>query len=42
MHVSSWVRADRAELDKAVYEAVTNWFAEVWPFAPERIDYAAR
>ncbi|WP_371616547.1 N-acetyltransferase [Streptomyces sp. NBC_00454] len=42
VHVSSWVRADRAELDKAVYEAVTNWFAEVWPFAPERIDYAAR
>lgn len=42
VHVTSWVRADRAALDKAVYEAVTNWLAEVWPFAPERIDYAAR
>lgn len=42
VHVSSWVRADRAALDKAVYDTVTRWFAEVWPFDAERIDYAAR
>ncbi|MCY0927398.1 N-acetyltransferase [Streptomyces sp. H27-H1] len=42
VQVRSWVRADRAALDKAVYGAVTNWLAEVWPFRADRIDYAAR
>lgn len=38
--VRSWVRADRAELDKALYDQVTRWLADVWPFA--KPDYAAR
>ncbi len=38
--VSSWVRADRAEWDVPLYEAVTAWLAECWPF--EAVDYAAR
>ncbi|GAA1571540.1 hypothetical protein GCM10009731_26970 [Streptomyces globosus] len=42
VHVSSWVRADRAALDRPLYEAVSRWLAEVWPFEPERIVYAAR
>ncbi|WP_369778495.1 N-acetyltransferase [Streptomyces sp. R33] len=40
--VSSWVRADRAPLDKVLYEAVTRWLREVWPFDAEFVDYAAR
>ena len=36
----SWVRADRAALDKPLYDAVRRWLAEAWPFrAP---DYAER
>ncbi|WP_049561132.1 GNAT family N-acetyltransferase [Nonomuraea sp. SBT364] len=31
-HVSSWVRADRAELDAPLYEAVTAWLSTHWPF----------
>lgn len=42
VHVSSWVRADRAHLDRPLYEAVSRWLAEVWPFDAERIDYAPR
>ncbi|WP_327306064.1 N-acetyltransferase [Streptomyces sp. NBC_01298] len=42
VRVSSWVRADRAALDKTVYETVLRWLVEVWPFDAERIDYAAR
>lgn len=42
VHVSSWVRADRAALDGVVYAAVTRWLAEAWPFGAERIDYAPR
>jgi len=38
--VRSWVRAERAELDVAVYEAVSSWLATLWPF--ETIDYASR
>ncbi|WP_219466390.1 GNAT family N-acetyltransferase [Nonomuraea rhizosphaerae] len=30
--VSSWVRADRAELDVPLYEAVKGWLAADWPF----------
>lgn len=36
--VSSWVRADRAELDKPLYELVCRWLAESWPF--QKPDYA--
>ncbi|MFE9565720.1 N-acetyltransferase [Streptomyces sp. NPDC006487] len=42
VHVTSWVRADRAALDKTVYETVARWLATVWPFDAERIAYAAR
>ncbi|WP_327253463.1 N-acetyltransferase [Streptomyces sp. NBC_01244] len=42
VHISSWVCADRAALDKTVYETVMRWLAEVWPFDAERIAYAAR
>jgi hypothetical protein len=38
--VRSWVRADRAELDKPLYEAISQWLADSWPFA--RPDYAPR
>jgi hypothetical protein len=38
--VCSWVRADRAELDKPLYETVRQWLASNWPFA--RPDYASR
>jgi hypothetical protein len=38
--VRSWVRADRAELDVPLYEAVSAWLAEAWPFAIVR--YAER
>jgi hypothetical protein len=38
--VRSWVRADRAELDKPLYDSVTHWLAEAWPF--RRPDYAVR
>ena len=38
--VSSWVRADRAELDRPLHAAVTRWLERDWPF--ERIDYAPR
>lgn len=38
--VRSWVRAADADLDPALYRAVTDWLAASWPF--ERIDYASR
>ena len=38
--VRSWVRADRAELDRPLHELVTQWLAASWPFS--RPDYAAR
>jgi hypothetical protein len=38
--VRSWVRADRAELDKVLHDQVTRWLAAVWPF--RKPDYAAR
>ncbi len=38
--VRSWVRASDAELDAVLYEAVTRWLAERWPFA--RVRYADR
>ena len=33
-------RADRAELDKPLQDAVQTWMAEAWPF--QKPDYAAR
>jgi hypothetical protein len=38
--VRSWVRADRADLDVTLYEAVSTWLATLWPF--ETLDYASR
>lgn len=38
--VRSWVRADRAALDPAVYDAVLAWLERDWPF--HAIEYAAR
>jgi len=38
--VQSWVRADRAELDVAVYDAVSEWLADAWPFTA--VQYAPR
>jgi hypothetical protein len=30
--VSSWVTGSRADLDVVVWETVSTWLAEVWPF----------
>ncbi|MEV6240959.1 N-acetyltransferase [Lentzea sp. NPDC051838] len=38
--VHSWVRADRADLDKALYDAVSAWLERDWIF-PE-VRYASR
>ena len=38
--VRSWVRADRAELDKPLHDVIRGWLAEAWPF--QQPDYAAR
>jgi hypothetical protein len=38
--VRSWVRADHAQLDLPVYDAVSEWLRESWPF--ERVAYASR
>ncbi len=38
--VRSWVRADRAELDKPLHDLVRSWLAEAWPF--QKPDYAER
>jgi len=38
--VSSWVRADRAELDKTLYNAVLDWLERDWPF--DALEYAVR
>jgi len=39
-HVSSWVRADRAGLDKALYDAVSTWLPAAWPF--QAVSYQPR
>jgi RimJ/RimL family protein N-acetyltransferase len=39
-HVTSWVRADRAELDVPLAEAVAGWLEADWPF--ERALYLGR
>ena len=38
--IRSWVRADHADLDRPLYEAVLGWLDRDWPF--ESIEYAAR
>ena len=38
--VSSWVRADHAELDPVLYRAVRDWLERTWPF--RSVKYAAR
>ena len=38
--VRSWVTADRADLDKPLYEFVCEWIARAWPFSEP--DYAER
>jgi hypothetical protein len=38
--VRSWVRADRAQLDRVVYDAVLAWLERDWPF--QSIEYAPR
>jgi hypothetical protein len=38
--VHSWVRADRADLDKPLHDAVSAWLNQDWPFAEVR--YAPR
>jgi len=38
--VRSWVSADRAALDVALYEAVSEWLRSAWPFTAIR--YAPR
>jgi hypothetical protein len=38
--VRSWVRADRAELDRPLAEAVAAWLEADWPF--DRVRYVGR
>jgi hypothetical protein len=38
--VQSWVRADYAALDSALYDAVLAWVERAWPF--DAIEYAPR
>lgn len=38
--VRSWVRADRAELDRPLYEAVSAWLQRDWPL--NDVEYAER
>jgi hypothetical protein len=40
VRVTSWVRASRADLDRPLWQAVSDWLAAEWPF--ERVDYATR
>jgi hypothetical protein len=38
--VRSWVRADHAELDQVLYDAVLAWMERGWPF--DSVEYAPR
>lgn len=40
VEVQSWVRADRAELDVALADAVAQWLSESWPW--KRVDRKGR
>lgn len=37
VHVQSWVRADRADLDAPLAAAVRAWLEDVWPWPPDQI-----
>jgi hypothetical protein len=37
VHVTSWVRADRADLDALLASTVRAWLEEAWPWRPERL-----
>lgn len=37
VHVQSWVREDRADLDALLATTVRSWLEEAWPWRPERI-----
>jgi Acetyltransferase (GNAT) domain len=39
-HVTSWVRAERAELDGPLADAVAAWLDADWPF--DRVEYVGR
>ena len=39
-HVRSWVRADRADLDRVLYRTVVDWLRRDWPF--EAVEYDER
>lgn len=39
-HVSSWVRASRAEMDAGVWRSLSQWLADEWPF--DSFTYAPR
>ena len=38
VEVRSWVRASRAELDVELWETVSTWLAEAWPFQHPRYE----
>ena len=38
--VRSWVSADHGQLDRPLWQAVSNWLASVWPFT--QVAYADR
>jgi hypothetical protein len=38
--VRSWVRADRSDLDRPLYDSIRDWLSCDWPF--QTIEYAAR
>jgi hypothetical protein len=38
--VRSWVRVSHAEMDQILWEAVSEWLANDWPFS--EVEYAAR
>ncbi len=38
--VRSWVRESRSEMDRGVWETLSDWLAASWPFVS--IEYAAR
>jgi len=40
VEAQSWVRASRAELDVVLWETVSSWLAEAWPF--QRVLYEPR
>ena len=40
VHVLSWVTAEHSDLDKSLYEVVTRWLAEDWPWSV--LEYAPR